>query len=162
MSDCYYDESGCVVCPAQNAQPFIPDRTELRAILGWNAGANSITMLDGGLHAVFDMPLGEIGVIIGLKGSRMKPAVPSLIEHGWFFQKVGSVDLVQPIEQGVPIGAPISGRTGTTVFEVRRVKGQITYRMDGTLVYTSSRPSVGAKVVNCCLYASGDSAPGGA
>lgn len=162
MSDCYYDDAGCLVCPEQPAQPFVPSRVEQRAVLGWNAGANSIDVVDGGLHMVTNMPLGVIGVIVGLKDGREKQTVPSLIEHGWYFQRVGGADLVQPIEHGIPVGSLLTGRTAETLFEIRRVGETITYWRAGVLVYTSARPSAGAKLVNCCLYASNDSAPGGA
>jgi hypothetical protein len=162
MSDCYYDAAGCLVCPEKAAQPFVPSRIERRAVLGWNAGANSIAVLDGDLHVVFDLPLGAVGTIMGLKGNRKQPTIPSLIEHGWYFQKVGGVDLVRPIERGVASGSQITGRTSTTLFEIRRVNGKVTYLMNGAVVRTSATPSHGAKVVNCCLYASGDGAPSGA
>jgi hypothetical protein len=162
MSDCYYDAAGCLVCPEQPAQSFVPSRIERRAVLGWNAGANSIDVLDGDLHVVFDMPLGVVGTIMGLKGNRKQPTIPSLIEHGWYFQKVGGVDLVRPIERGVAIGSQITGRTSATLFEIRRVNGKVTYLMNGAVVRTSAAPSHGAKVVNCCLYASGAGAPSGA
>lgn len=161
MSDCYYDDAGCLVCPEQAAQPFVPSRIERRAVLGWNAGANSIDVVDGDLHVVTDMPLGVVGTIIGLKDGRAKPTIPLLIEHGWYFQAAGGADLAQPIERGVPVGILLTGRTAETLFEVRRVGDKITYWRDGALVYTSERPSAGVKLVNCCLYASGDAAPSG-
>lgn len=162
MSDCYYDGAGCLVCPEQAAQAYVPAHVERRAVLGWNAGANSIDVVDGGLRMTTDMPLGVIGAIVGLKGERTKQTIPSLIEHGWYFQKVGSADLVQAIERGVLVGSSITGRTSTTLFEIRRVNGRITYWKDDVQVYVSAVPSTGAKLVNCCLYASGDNAPSGA
>lgn len=161
MSDCYYDDAGCLVCPEQEAQAYVPARVERQAVLGWNAGANSIADHDDDLHMVTDMPMGVLGAIIGLKASRAKQTVPSLIEHGWYFQVAGGVDVAQPIESGVPVGSPITGRTASTLFEVRRVGTQITYLMDGSVVHTSLVPSNGDRVVNCCLYASGDGAPSG-
>lgn len=162
MSDCYYDAKGCLVCPEQAAQPGVPARVERQAVVGWNAGANSIAVLDDDLHVVFDQPPGVVGIVIGLKGSRAQQAVPSLVEHGWYFQKVGGLDLVQPIERGRVLGAPIQGRTAETKFEIRRQSGRVTYWMDGARVAVSEALSIGAKLVNCCLYASGDSAASGA
>lgn len=162
MSDCYYDGAGCLVCPEQDAQPYIPARVEQRAVLGWNAGANSIDTVDGGLHVVFTQPLGVVGVVIGLKGGRAQQVVPSQIEHGWYFQRSGGLDIVQPIERGQVLGSPITGRGADTVFELRRSDGVVTYLMGGSVVRTSSVRSEGSKVANCCIYASGDAAPGGA
>ena len=162
MSDCYYDADGCLVCPEQDAQPYIPSRIERRPVLAWNAGANSITTRDGGMRVKFTQPLGVIGAIIGFKSGRTHQTVPGLVEHGWYFQNVGGVDLVQPIESGKVLGMPIAGRTADTLFEIRRVDGVVRYVMDGVVVRVSDVNSVGYKVVNCCLFASGDSASGGA
>jgi len=41
-------------------------------------------------------------------------------------------------------------------FELRRVNGLVTYLKNDAAVYTSTVPSLGSKVVNSCLYASGD------
>ena len=161
MSNCYYDSEGCLVCPEQQGSPYVPARIEHQVVFGWNAGANSITMLDGDMRAVLDMPLGVLGVIIGLKGGRKQQTVPALVEHGWYFQRKGGLDLVQPIERGVVIGAPITGRSAVTTFEIRRAGEKVTYHMGGALMHTSETASVGTKVVNACLYASGDGAPSG-
>lgn len=161
MSECYYDAAGCLVCPEQDAQAYVPARIEQQAELGWNAGADSIDALDDDLNTVFDMPMGVVGVVIGLKGGRSNPTVPGLIEHGWYFQKQGGVNVCQPIERGTPIGTPFAGRVEATSFEIRRVGSTVTYLRDGALVATSTTPSHGPKVVNTCLYASSDSVPSG-
>jgi hypothetical protein len=160
MRECFYDADGCLVCPEQEAQTYIPSRVEQRAVLGWNAGANSIATVDSDLHAVMDQPLGVVGVIMGLKGVRTQQTIPSQIEHGWYFQRVGGVDVVQPIERGQVLAPLITDRTDSTLFEIRRTSGVVSYLRDGVLVATSAVRSAGAKVLNCCMYASGDTAPG--
>lgn len=164
MSDttgCYYDAAGCLVCPEQSAQAYVPARIEHQPVLGWNAGANSVDVHDGDLHVVFDQPLDVVGVVIGLKTSRARVTVPSLIEHGWYFQKSAGVNLCQPIEQGKVLGGPITGRLANDTFEIRRVNGQVTYLRNGAFVALSPTRSSGPKLVNACLYASGDMAPSG-
>lgn len=162
MSECYYDAAGCLICPEQQAQEYIPSRLEQRAVLGWTAGANSIIELDGGLRALFTQPLGVIGIVLGLKGGRQQQTIPSQIAHGWYFQKVSGLNIAQPIERGAVVGTPFVDRADDTVFEIRRAaSGVVTYAVDGLKVWTSITRSVGPRVLNCCLFASGDTASSG-
>lgn len=155
MSDCYYDSAGCLICPEQMAVAGIPARVERQAIAGWNAGANSIMTLDNDLHTVFPMPVGLGGVIMGLKGERSRQTTPTLIEHGMYFLSSAAVNFVQAIESGVVRGARVQ-RLSSDTFEIRRINGVVTYWKSGVLLYTSTVPSSGAKVVNACLYVSAD------
>lgn len=162
MSDtgCYYDTAGCLVCPELPARPAVPAKVIRQAVTGWTAGANSAGVLDNDLHVVFTMPMDVVGVVLGLKTGRVSPTVPSLIEHGWYFQKRAGLNLAQPIERGVVVGAPLTGRAADTEFEIRRSDGHVSYLMGGTVVATSRLFSRGPKLVNTCLYVSGDAAPG--
>jgi hypothetical protein len=155
MSDCYYDSDGCLVCPEQKAQAYVPAHIDHRAVVGWNAGANSITTLDGNLHTVFNAPSDITGLIVGLKGVRSRQTLPDGIEHGWYFQALAGAHMARVIERSVGKTSAAS-YTASDVFEVRRVNGKVTYLKNGVAVYTSTSVSSGAKVVNCCLYASGD------
>lgn len=164
MSDCqapYIDSAGCMVTPACPGQPYIPATVTQQPVLGWNAGANSVAVLDGDLHAVFAMPAGTVGAVVGLKAGRARPTVPDLVTHGLFFQSLAGVDMVQVVESGAPQGAAAM-RNATDTFELRRVAGVVTYWQNGTLLRTSMRPSAGVVLVNACLYASGDEVPSGA
>lgn len=153
--DPYYDENGCLVTPEQPAVTYVPARIERRPIIGWNAGANSITQLNGDMHTVFSMPLGTAGVVVGFRGGRTRQTVPDLIEHGLYFQSAGGYDMVQIVERGAP-KTELVERGADDTFEIRRTYGRVTYWQDATLLYTSVAKSTGVKVVNACLYASGD------
>lgn len=158
MSDCYFDGAGCLVCPEEPARAYVPARIDHRAVVGWDAGGNTITVVDGNLHAVLPagtVPTGLAGAVIGLKSERSRQTVPDLIEHGWFFQSLAGHDMAQVVERGSQKTAP-AVRASTDVFELRRQKGQVTYWKNNTLVYTSMAQSSGVKLLNCCLYASGD------
>lgn len=162
-TDCYYDSNQCLVCPEITPSPGSPGYVEQQPIIGWNAGANSIDQLDGSMHIVFGMPVNQRGVVVGFKSGRAHPTIVSQIEHGFYFQRSGAFDFVRIIENGLTMGTPMT-YVATDTFEIRRVEGVVYYfHNDRTIpVYTSSVPSAGPKVVNACLYASGDSAPGGA
>lgn len=156
--DCYYDVDNCLVCPEVDAQTGRPAYYSYQPVVGWNAGANSITELDGDLHTVFDMPLGDTGVVLGLRGGRNRNTVPGLIEHGFYFQSVGGFNAYQVTEAGI-VRMDLQPRSVDDQFEIRRVGGRVSYLVNGVVVYTSTIPSYGPKVVNSCLYTSGDSAP---
>lgn len=155
QTDPFYDQFGCLVSPELSAIPRVPARVDQTPVLGWNAGANSITELDGDLHAQWSMPAGTAGVVIGLRSGRERQIVPELVEHGLYFQSVAGADMVQVIESGTPVTELVL-RTAEDVYEIRREAGNVTYWIGDTPLYASKVPSLGAKIVNACLYASGD------
>lgn len=160
--DCYYDADGCWVCPERPASPRVPGYVSKQVVRQWNAGANSIETLDGDVRTNFSLPLGLVGVVVGFKGSRKKQTVPSLIEHGFYFQRQGGVDVLQIIERG-SVKSPASPRRDDALkFSIVRRGGDVTYLVNGFHVYASSSPSIGPVVVNACLFASGDTVPLGA
>lgn len=150
----YLDANGCVVWPYCPAVAYQPARIEQQAVLGWNAGANSITELAGDLHTVFTMPA-VAGVVIGLRSGRGKQTTPDLIEHGLYFNALAGAHLVHVVERGLGETSSVVRDLGDT-FEIRRVAGRVTYWRNGVLLYASTARSTGAKVVNACMYASGD------
>lgn len=150
-----YRDGDCLVTPERPAREFVPAGTEHKLIIGWDAGANSIVELGGNIHAVFTMPIGNAGVVIGFRSARARQTLPDLVEHGLFFQGLAGVDMVQVIERGRPMTALVV-RAVSDTFEIRRVAGTATYWRNSVLLYTSAAPSSGVKVVNACLYASGD------
>lgn len=151
----YKDADGCIVWPACPAVAYEPARIEQQAVLGWNAGANSITELAGDLHTVFTMPA-VAGLVIGLRSGRARQTTPDLIEHGLYFNALAGTHLVHVVERGLGATSSIVRALADT-FEIRRVAGRVTYWRNGALLYASTAVSTGAKVVNACLYASGDS-----
>lgn len=153
----YYDEDGCLVTPECPAVEEVPAHMDLSPIVGWTAGANSNARVDGDASLRFLMPAGVVGAMIGFRHDPGQQTRPSLIEHGFYFQRAGA-DYVQVIELGVTKTTLRPRHTGD-LFEVRRVGGVVTYWQNGSLVYQSAQPSVGRILVNTCLYTSGDSVP---
>lgn len=152
----YVDADGCGIYPYCPAVAYQPPRIDHTPNIGWNAGANSITELNGNFHTVFSLAGNESGVILGLRSGRVNPVNTGLVEHGFFFQSAGGVNFVQVIESNA-LKTAVTIYTPATQFEIRRVNGHVSYWKDGVAVYVSLKPSFGAKVVNACLYASGDS-----
>jgi len=157
MTDCYYDVAGCLVCPEQPEVPGSSGYVTSTPIVGWTAGANSVTQLDGDFHMVTDIPA-VLGVAIGLKTARTKQTQPSLIEHGFVFSGSSAAPQFKIVERGVDL-SPFISRSLTALFEIRRVGGQVSYYVDSVLYYTSEVPSYGPKIINVCMYSSGDEVP---
>lgn len=155
--DCFVDDSGCVVCPALPAVADQPARVETKPVVGWNAGANSIAVLEGGLHVEIDnMPPNVAGAMLGLRSPRGQIYVPWLEEHAFYFFSTGGVDFVQVMESGAAmLGSPIVRANGDS-FDIRRFGGYVTYWVNGEKVYSSAVKSLGPKLVTGMLYASGD------
>lgn len=156
----YIDSQNCVVTPACPANSGTPAHIEQVDARGWGTGANSILVRDGDLYARFDMPIGVVGVYIGLRAAvRYHQHLPIYITHGFYFERDNG-DMVRVVESGVQVMAPVVHRA-TDVFEIRRIAGVVTYWINGDLTYESSVRSSGLVLVNACLYASNDDAPSG-
>lgn len=144
----------CVDCPELDPTPGTPSYVERTPIPGWNAGANSIRVLDGDLHVVFSVPEAA-GIVIGFKPDRVRQIVPELISFGLYFQAAGGQRYVRVVEYGVP-RTPARPYAPEDVFEIRRRRGAVTYHHGSTRLYTSGFTSGGMLLVNACLYLSGD------
>lgn len=158
--DCFYDANRCLICP--EVPPIAPTPTtyEHVPLLGWTAGANSIKQLDGNLQVQFSLPALVVGAVLGLRAGRQANTTPSLVEHGLYFQSKNGNDIWQVIELGV-VKTAAATRAATDVFTIRRIGHMVQYFVQPqggamTLVYASTLPSRGVRLVNACLYASGD------
>ena len=157
-NNCTTTSQGCTECPAIAARAYKPP--QYNVVTGWNAGANSINRLDGNIHTVFQVPPSAAGVVVGFKGDRANATDPTAIEHGLLFSRSGGVCWCRTMESGVvgPIEAGFDDSSWS--FELRRVNGVVSYYRSngGTPILISRSPthSLGPKVVNACLYSTGD------
>lgn len=142
----------CTECPEIAAVP--PSVTE-HPVLGWNAGANSIAELDGDLHVVF-YPGTSTGVVLGFKRDRGFQTDPVRIEHGFWIAMAGVARLAYVAELGVRKSNPVQVAP-TDRYEIVRRAGVVSYYRNNRHVYTSRSASYGPLIVNCCMYATGDS-----
>lgn len=147
--NCVINGDGCVVCPYIPSHAAVSSYTVIDT--GWDAGANSVDKFDGDIHTVFQVPASVAGVVLGFRSTRENQGDFSLNEHGfYFFSGIGGV-----MEGGEILEGPFSFGSGDT-FEIRRYKNHVTYWRNDELVYRSVQNSYGPKIVNACLYASGD------
>ncbi|GAA0721253.1 hypothetical protein [Dokdonella soli] len=152
---CTTDINHCIVCPPLPAIPeVLPTYTNIPNA-GWNAGANSIAMLDGDLYTQFGLPTECAGIVIGFKAFRAWATVPTLVAFGLYLSNAGGHQYVNVIENGVNMTAPVLCAS-SDVFTIGRYGGVVGYKRNSTLLYQSSVTSAGPLIVNACLYASGD------
>lgn len=121
--------------PAQPAQAGInSEPARFDYLLGWNAGARSAMFISGDAYATFNASPSMVGAICGLNGHE-DPLVynGTTIKFG-FYLTHGAAKI---IEQGVAKTAAYPYTDGS-VFKINRAGGQITYLIDGALVYTSA------------------------
>lgn len=154
----YTNAQGCVVTPACPGSTYAPGYSINQPILQWNSGANSVTEITGNASLSFSQPVGQTGVTIGYKTSRLLATVPNLITHGFYFTSLAGVSYAQIVERGQTIGAAFV-YAGTDTFMINRANGVVTYVWNGTLLYTSTQLSFDTILTNACMYASGDEAP---
>src|SRR5574337_160690 len=99
----YVDADGCGIYPYCPAVAYQPPRIDHTPNIGWNAGANSITELNGNFHTVFSLAGNESGVILGLRSGRVNPVNTGLVEHA----DAGALDCVVQRDAGVGVGAGV-------------------------------------------------------
>jgi hypothetical protein len=146
----------CVDCPEIDGVPAVPAHIESQNAVGWNAGANSVRVVVADLFTRFQLDGLVGGIAIGLRGSLDRNWIPELIESGYYFTTLANRYFVSVVELGV-IKVENIEVSFSSVYEIRRVAGRARYFVDNDLVYTSLVQRLGPRVVNCCLYSTGDS-----
>ena len=151
--------STCITTPEQPYVPGTPSRAVVTPVYGWDAGANSLQQYPGDARIRFTMEP-AIGVVLGLTNTRDNPESMPRISHGFLFNKShAGTPQWQVIEAGVVKTGP-GTYTGATEFRVDRAGTQVSYFVNGALVYASRTPFTGMAICATALYASGDTVPG--
>lgn len=151
----------CVTVPAIPAVPGIPSRVQVSDDFGWNAGAHSLTEMEGDFELVFDeMGKGAVGAVIGVMPAvRENQGDYTRVTHGFYFTKTaGGTSQVSIIESGRVVFGPIT-YPGNATFAVQRLGTVVLYLMDDRPQHTSTRPLVGTAMAGTSLYATSDEVP---
>ena len=151
--NCITDSHGCLDCPDIAGNSYVPAIHSV--VKGWNSGANSVDMLDGDIHTIFQIGASPGGIILGFKGNRNAQTDITQIEHGLYFTSVNGFSYVTVIESG-SIVSGTSSFDALSTFEIRRYNNFVTYFINGSVLHRSSALSYGSKIVNACLYLTGD------
>jgi len=143
---------GVVCYPGQAFQPPTPAIAPTPSAiatdfqLGWNSGARSIPMLLNSGRAEFKAPWGITGCVAGLNDADTGPGYVE-IEHAWYVSK-GKAKVFESGVQAYNHGAYADG----DLFAVERIGSTITYKVNGSVVYTSAIPSAGVAVLDASLF----------
>ena len=115
----------------------------------WSAGARSVAEFSGDCRFSFGVPASVGGVVAGLNSLNVS-SQPEEIQHGFMF--TGGTYYV--IESGIrrTADAAIAGQS----FSVSRVSGQVSYLVDGAVIYTSLTTSTGTVFLDVSLLVAGD------
>lgn len=135
---------------AIEAVPDVPASVDYTPILGWDAGARSVAIVDGDLYARFRLPAKAVGVVCGLSAAGGRPNFAStthaVYAHG------ATIDIV---ETGKTVATAAVSAATTPLITITRRNGDVVYQV-GTWVYRSAVPSSGARVLEASLYSTGD------
>lgn len=146
-----YSEEVCY--PEVPYIPAVPSRIDTRDLVGWNAGARSISALVAGQYAQFTVAGNTAGVLVGLADGAdfhtYSHATHAVLVQG---------DTVSVVESGTTkytwgSPAPVVG-----VYQIRTTPaGAVDYFVDGALLYRSAEPlPAGAHHLDATLYTTSD------
>lgn len=125
-------------------------RTVIDLNLGWNAGGRSIEFFEGDGYMSITAPANVIGAVVGLNDNDLDAGYAN-IEFAWYFSH-GVARVYESGSQVFYSGAYAGG----DVFRIERIGGAITYKKNGSTVFTSSKTSRGAVFMDASLYAGDD------
>jgi hypothetical protein len=148
--------AGCYSFPEQVGTDPIPARYDETTADAWDAGAHSVTQLDGDVRLAFSINE-SWGVACGLTAASTPPSIDvDRITHGLLMARSQGRLAVRVIESGVQRAGPFLVSFDDVV-EVVRQSGQVSYRHAGALLYRSTVPSAGPVKVAASLYGKEDS-----
>lgn len=130
------------------AIPAVPNQIIEDFQLGWNARAHSIAVMTGPGEFEFRVLPSTVGAVVGLTRAPRDSGYGD-IEFGFYVAR-GITRIMESgaevMNLGAQLGLPLA---------VRRTKGNIEYRVDGTVVYTRPNSST-PYVLGASLYSGGD------
>ena len=160
---CYTDADGCRVCDEVPPTNGSPPRIEHNPVLGWNASANSVSVLNGNVRLTWRQPDPPTDAVLGLRASTQRgigDTNPYGVLHGFRLLAAGAGHFAAVWDRGNEVSARIP-YTLDDVFEVSRVGGAVVYRINGREVHRSTAATTAALIATGCLYRSGDALPSG-
>lgn len=139
--------------PSVPAVPATPPTYQILGEASWDGGARSFRSFEGSAEYSFRVPRSVVGVISGLSDGAPVRAYDH-VAHGFLFETGQPVRI---IESGVTVAtlADVSLASGPR-FSVRRLGNEVSYCVDGTLVYLSAQPSAGPVYAEALLYSAAD------
>lgn len=148
--------AGCYSFPQQAGTAPIPARYDETTADAWDAGAHSVTQLDGDVRLAFSVNE-SWGVACGLTPASTAPSIDvARITHGFLVARSSGRLAVRVIESGAVVAGPFLLAFDDTL-EVLRQAGAVIYRHAGATLYRSTMLSSGPVKVAASLYGKEDS-----
>lgn len=148
----YYPQpiSQQVCYPAVQAKAGSPARIDVLDNFGWDAGARSIAPVANSGYFRAQLPFSPIGVQVGFCRQGYSSTYAEMTHS-----LVARRELFTVVEHGAQVFGP-AALPASSVLEVRRAGGVVTYRVNDDEVYQSAVPSSGEIYGGALLYAATD------
>lgn len=139
------------VCyPAVPAQAAVPARYDYVGNFGWNAGGRSVAQVPPSGYFRGTLPVSPVGVQVGLCGRSFSHTY-SEMQHSIVVRR----NELTIVELGSTVFGPVAA-PASTVVEIKRENGIVTYSANEVVVYTSTVPSAGERYAGTVIYSPGD------
>lgn len=142
--------------PGRSAIAGIPPVEVVDRHAGWNAGANSESVLDGDVRTAFQVQIASAGAV-GLVARRADVTRFDNIEFAFYFDvDSGTGERRYAVMESGLVVWPPQPYGVEDEFEVKRVGGAVLYRVNDAEVYRSNRLSFGPIRVGAALFSAED------
>lgn len=140
-------------------QPYIAPRAEIPAVpsqtivdlqLGWNSGARSVASMRGSGRIEFMSPKQTTGAVVGLNQTDTDAGFAT-IDKAWYL----SGGIARIYEDGVE-KMYVGPYETDDLFVIERMFGVVTYKLNGTTVYTSETMLTDPVFMDVSLYTADD------
>ena len=144
---------GCVIIPSVPAVPGVPPKTTYTDTYDWDAGANSVTRIEGAQEVKWTY--GGTGTyVIGLTDEPARVPDPTRIKHGWFVRMDKGDLIASAYEAGRSFGTHYIDNSDELCVRLRG--GQANYLINGESQRTVPSTITGEACVATSLFGAGD------
>lgn len=144
--------------PGTPARPAVPPSTRVTPLFGWDAGANSETIIEGPSRLWFEQPA-VIGAVIGYTTDRAAVPAVDRYAHAFYFYQTNSGQPRFALREFSRVFAADTPYAPGDAFEIKVAGGRADYLHNGELFRRSSTRLAGELSIGTTLYASGDEVP---
>lgn len=142
--------------PGRGAVVGTPPVERVDRHVGWNAGANSASILDGDVRTAFQVEVASAGAV-GLVARRPDVTQFDSIDFAFYFDvDPTSGDRRYAVMESGLVVWPATPYSVDDEFEVKRIGGAVLYLVNATEVYRSNQLSYGPIRVGAALFSAED------
>lgn len=135
-----------VCTPGVPGKPAVPSRIDQSDNFGWNGGGRSMAQIPESGYFRCTLPPSPVGVQVGFSARQFQHSY-----GGMRHSLVARRDKLTVVEQGSTVFGPLS-LPASSVVEIHRSGGAVTYLVNGEEIYQSTVPSSGEIYAGTVLY----------